>query len=84
MAVEGSGSSVIEDSLIRYIDVKNSSEDIGGFSSSDSERDIESENKAEYIRGIMNFTEIDMGAFPIFCKLFNTDFHRKYKRHNKT
>jgi len=46
--------------LIRDFDVKNSSEDIGGFSGSDSERDIESENKAEYIRGIMNFTEIDI------------------------
>jgi hypothetical protein len=42
--------------LIRDIDVKDSSEDIGGFSGSDSERDIESENKAEYIRGIMDFS----------------------------
>jgi hypothetical protein len=56
MAVEGSGSSVIQDSLIRDIDVKDRPQDQGGFSGSNSERDIESENKAEYIRGIMDFS----------------------------
>jgi hypothetical protein len=44
--------------LIRDIDVKNSSEDIGGFSGSDSERDIESENKAEYM-GVSHLTNAD-------------------------
>jgi len=55
MAVEWS-SSVIEDSLIRDIDVKDRPQDQGGFSGGDSERDIESEDKAENIRGIMDFS----------------------------
>ncbi len=46
--------------MIRDIDVKDRPQDQGGFSGSDSERDIESENKAEYIRGVMDFREIDI------------------------
>lgn len=60
MAVEGSGGGVIQDSLIRDLDVKDISEDMSCFSGSDSVRDIEGEDKAENIRGIMDIREIDI------------------------
>jgi hypothetical protein len=46
--------------LIRDIDVKDRPQDQGSFSGSDSKRDVESENKAEYIRRVMDFREIDI------------------------
>ena len=58
MAVEGSGSSVIKDSLIRDIDVKDRAEYEGSFSGSDSKRDVKGENKAEDVRGIVDFSKV--------------------------
>ena len=59
MAVESGSGRVIEDSLIRDIDVKDRAEYEGSFSGSDSKRDVKRENKTEDIGSIMNFTEID-------------------------
>jgi len=59
MAVESGGSGVIEDSLIRDLDVKNISEDMRCFSGCDSVRDIEGEDKTEDIGCIVDFGEID-------------------------
>ena len=46
VAVKSSGRGVIEDGLIRDLDVKDRSEDISGFSSGDSEGYVEGEDKA--------------------------------------
>ena len=46
--------------MIRDIDVKDRPQDQGSFSGSASKRDVESENKAEYIRRVMDFREIDI------------------------
>lgn len=62
MAVESGGSGIVEYRLIRDLDVKDTAEDGGGFSGGDGKRHIESEDKAEDIRGIVDFGEIDLGA----------------------
>jgi len=59
MAMEGSGGSIVEDSLIRDLDIKDISENMSGFSGSDSVRDIEGEDKSEDIGCVMDFREID-------------------------
>lgn len=61
VAVESGSGCVIEDSLIRDIDVKDRAENECGFSGSDSEGDIKGEDKAEDIGSIVNFREIDFG-----------------------
>lgn len=61
MAVESGSRSVIEDGLIRDLDVKDRAENEGGFSGSDSKRDVKGEDKAEDIGSIVNFREIDFG-----------------------
>jgi hypothetical protein len=59
MAVESGSGRIIEDSLIRDIDVKDGAENEGSFSGSDSERDVKSEDKSEDIGSIVDFREID-------------------------
>lgn len=61
MTVEGCGGGIVEDCLIRNLDVKNSFQNSGSFSGRDSERDIERQNKAEDIFRVMDFTKIDSG-----------------------
>ena len=62
MAGESGSGSIIEDSLIRDIDIKDRPQDESGFSGRDSERDIEREDKAEDSGGVMDFREIDFGC----------------------
>lgn len=61
MAVESGSGGIIEYSLIRDIDIKDRPQDESGFSGRDSERDVEREDKAEDIGGVMDFGEIDFG-----------------------
>lgn len=61
MAVESGSRSVIEDGLIRDLDVKNGAEDEGSFSGSDSKRDVKGEDKTEDVGSIVDFREIDFG-----------------------
>jgi len=59
MTVESGCRGVIENGLIRDIDVKDRPQDKGSFSGSDSERDVESKNKAKDIWGVMDFRKIN-------------------------
>lgn len=59
MAVESGSGGVIEDCLIRDLDVKDRAENEGGFSGSDSKRDVKGEDKAEDVGSVVNFREID-------------------------
>jgi len=62
MAGESGGSGIVKYRLIRDLDVKDTAEDGGGFSGGDGKRHIESEDKSENVRGIVDFREIDLGA----------------------
>ncbi len=59
MTVKSGSGGVIEDCLIRDIDVKDRPKNESSFSGSDSKRDVKSEDKAEDIGSIMNFSKID-------------------------
>lgn len=61
MAVESSSGGVIEDGLIRDLDVKDRAENEGGFSGSDSKRDVKGEYKAKDVGSIVDFSKIDFG-----------------------
>jgi hypothetical protein len=58
MAVESSGRGVIENGLIRDLDIKNSSQDEGSFSCSNGKGHVKSKNKAEDIGSIVDFREV--------------------------
>lgn len=59
MAVESGSGSVIEDGLIRDLDVKDRAENEGGFSGSDCKRDVKGEYKAKDVGSIVDFSKID-------------------------
>lgn len=58
MAVESSGRSVVENGLIRDLDIKNSSQDEGSFSGSNGKGHVESKDKTEDIGSIVDFREV--------------------------
>lgn len=61
MAVESGSGGVIEDGLIRDLDVKDRAENEGGFSGSNCKRDVKGKDKAEDIGSIVDFSKIDFG-----------------------
>lgn len=61
MAVESGRGGVIEDGLIRDLDVKDRAENEGGFSGSDCKRDVKGEYKAKDVGSIVDFSKIDFG-----------------------
>ncbi len=61
MAVEGGGFGVIEDGLVRDADIKNISQDVGGFTGGDGEGYVEGEDKAEDVLGVVDFSDVNEG-----------------------
>lgn len=61
MAVESSSGSVIEDGLIRDVDVEDRSENVCSFPGSDGKRNIEGEDKTKDVGRIVDFSKIDFG-----------------------
>ena len=57
--MEGCSLGVVEDSLIRDLDIKDFAKDVGGFSGGDGEGDVEGKDQAKDILGIMDFGNID-------------------------
>jgi hypothetical protein len=63
VAVESGCSGIIKNCLIRDFDIEDRMHDVGSLSSTDSKRDIEGEDKAEDIWGVVDFGEVDNGLF---------------------
>lgn len=59
MAVIGSSFGVVEDGLVRDADIKDVLQDEGGFSGADGEGDVEGQDEAEDILGVVNSVNID-------------------------
>lgn len=59
MTVVGGGFGVIEDGLVRDADIKDVLQNIGGFAGRDGEGDVEGEDEAEDVLGIVNSSNVD-------------------------
>lgn len=59
VAVESGCSGIIQDCLIRDLDIEDRMQDVGSLSSTDSKRDIEGKNETEDIWGIIDFVNVD-------------------------
>ena len=59
MAVVRGGFGVIQDGLMRDVDVEYDAHDISGFAGAHGEGDKEREDKTEHVRRIINFSDVD-------------------------
>jgi len=61
MAVIGGGLGVVENSLVRDADIKDLLQDEGSFSGTDGEGDVEGQDEAKDVLGIVNTSDVDGG-----------------------
>lgn len=56
----GGGFSVVEDGLVRDADIEDVLQDEGGFSGADGEGDVEGQDEAEDVLGVVNSVNVDV------------------------
>jgi len=61
MAVERGGLGVIEDSLVRDVDVKDDAHDVGGLAGAQGEGDQKREDEAQDVGRVVNFADVNGG-----------------------
>jgi len=59
MAVERSGRRIVQDRLIRDLDVEDGLQDLSGFPGGNGERDVKGQDKAEDVLGVVYFCKLD-------------------------
>lgn len=59
MAVVGGRFGVIEDSLVRDRDIKDTLHNIGGFAGRDGEGDVEGQDKTKDVLRVVDFSNVD-------------------------